>query len=134
MRPKRCDVQARIWFDGAAKGNPGPAGAGAVLEMGGRRQVLRKRLGRATNNEAEYEGLIIGLEAAAAAGASRVEVRGDSQLIIKQLLGEYQVKAANLRPLYETARGLLAGFEDVRLQWIRRAENAAADQAANEAL
>ncbi|MGB0653190.1 MAG: ribonuclease HI family protein [Thermoplasmatota archaeon] len=128
-------MHATVWFDGAAKGNPGPAGAGAVVQAdGGAKRSHSKAVGRATNNEAEYDGLILGLEAALAAGAERVTVRGDSQLVIRQLEGRYQVKAANLRPRYEAAKKLLARFDAVRLEWVRRGDNADADAAANAAL
>ncbi len=127
-------MHADIWFDGACYGNPGPIGGGAIVEAGGKRHVERVFLGRGTNNEAEYGGLIAGLKRAAALGATSVTVAGDSQLIIRHLEGRYKVKAANLRPLYLEAKALLEAFDDVRLQWIRREMNAAADQAARDAI
>ena len=107
---------------------------GAIVEIGGHRTVLHGRVGHGTNNEAEYEGLILGLDHALRAGATHVLVRGDSQLVIRHLSGEYQVKASNLVPLYREAKRLLSAFRDARLEWVRRLDNAAADQAANEAL
>lgn len=127
-------VHVTVWFDGACTGNPGAMGAGAVLEAEGRREVVRVPLGRGTNNEAEYGGLIAGLRAAKRMGATQVTVHGDSQLVIRHLEGSYKVKAANLRPLYEEARDLLATFDEVDLNWVRREENAAADRAAREAV
>lgn len=127
-------VHATVWFDGASKGNPGPAGGGAVVDAAGRRHVVRVRMGIATNNEAEYRGFIAGVEKAKALGATKLTVHGDSQLILRQLEGRYQVKAPNLRPLYEEARRAMTGFESVRFEWVRREQNADADRAANEAI
>jgi ribonuclease HI len=107
---------------------------GAVVVVEGKRTVLHGSVGRGTNNEAEYEGLILGLDHALRAGADSVQVYGDSQLVLRQLEGRYQVKADNLKPLYERARRLLSSFREVRLEWVRREQNRDADQAANEAL
>jgi len=127
-------LHATVWFDGACTGNPGPMGAGAVVEAGEGSQVLSRRFGRGTNNEAEYHGLILGLRHALAAGADQATVRGDSQLVLRQLEGGYRVRAANLRPLWEEARGLVGRFKSVRLEWVPREENEAADAAARAAL
>lgn len=127
-------VHADVWFDGASKGNPGRMAGGAVVAVEGRREVLRGKVGHGTNNEAEYEGLILGLDHALRAGADTVTVRGDSQLVIRHLEGRYQVKADNLKPLYAEARRLLHAFQKHRLEWVPRADNAEADRAANEAL
>ncbi len=127
-------MHATVWFDGASKGNPGRIGGGAVVEIAGKREVVRVDLGRGTNNEAEYGGLIAGLKRARDRGATQVTVRGDSQLAIRQLEGRYQVKAPNLRPLFDEAKALLGAFSQVRLEWVRREENSAADRAANEAI
>ena len=122
---------ALVWFDGACSGNPGPMGAGAVVVLGnGREQRLSASVGVGTNNEAEYHGLILGLQAALDGGAKAVHVRGDSQLILRQLEGRYQVKAANLRGLYGQAKALLERFERFELEWVRREDNAPADAAA----
>jgi len=129
-----CRVHAEVWFDGACSGNPGPTGGGAIVVIGGARTVLSEHGGVGTNNEAEYLGLLVGLRHARERGADTVTVRGDSQLIIRQLEGRYQVKAPNLRPRYEEAKALLAGFTHVSLEWVPRAQNAAADQAARDAL
>ncbi len=125
---------ARIWFDGACTGNPGPTGGGAIVEIDGRRQTISRPGPRGTNNEAEYLGLIAGLEAARDAGATTLLVRGDSQLVIRQLEGQYKVKAPNLRPFYEQAKALLRGFDEVRFEWVRRDQNADADAAARAAI
>ncbi|HEX2066065.1 MAG TPA: ribonuclease HI family protein [Candidatus Thermoplasmatota archaeon] len=128
-------MRATLWFDGACSGNPGPMGAGAVVQLeGGRPQVLSQPMGRGTNNEAEYHGLLLGLRHALAAGADEVVVRGDSQLVLRQLEGAYKVRAENLRSLNEEARRLLGHFAAVRLEWVPRAQNAEADAAATAAL
>lgn len=126
--------RAEVWFDGACTGNPGPMGAGAVVRLDGREKVISTSMGPGTNNEAEYHGLLAGLRAAAQQGASHVVVHGDSQLVLRHLSGEYKVKAANLRPLYEEAKRLLARFRRVELQWVPRDQNARADQAARDAI
>jgi probable phosphoglycerate mutase len=123
--------------DGGARGNPGPAGYGALVRDAATGAVLAERaesLGVTTNNVAEYSGLIAGLEAAAALGAREVEVRMDSKLVIEQVSGRWQVKQPHLRPLARRATVLLGGFETVRLRWVPRAENAAADALANSAM
>ncbi|MGB1697827.1 MAG: ribonuclease HI family protein [Thermoplasmatota archaeon] len=127
-------MEVHIWFDGASKGNPGPMAGGAVLAYEGREEVLHGSPGRGTNNEAEYDGLILGLRRAKALGATRVRIHGDSQLIIKQLQGQYKVKAPNLQDRFKEAKSLLEGFPSRSLQWIPRDENRKADAAANAAL
>lgn len=109
-------------------------GAGAVVEVGGRRRTLSAAMGQGTNNEAEYHGLLLGLRHALAEGARTVTVRGDSQLVLRQLEGRYIVRAPNLKPLHQEALRLLGRFEEHRLEWVERARNAAADAAAREAL
>lgn len=126
----------RIYSDGAARGNPGPAGAGAVLvdAEGNVLERLGRYLGRRTNNYAEYEGLLLGLERASELGAKEVEVFADSELLVRQLQGRYQVRSPNLRPLWVRARELLQGFERVRLQHIPREKNELADEMSNRAI
>ncbi len=124
---------ALVYFDGACLGNPGPMGAGAVVEMDGARKELSRPLGRGTNNQAEYGGLILGLTEALEQGADEVTVRGDSQLILRQLEGRYRVKAPGLKALHDEAGGLLGRFRKARLEWIPRAENADADRLAGMA-
>lgn len=91
-------------------------------------------LGHTTNNVAEYRALLLGLERALELGVKRLEVRADSELLIKQLKGEYRVKNAGLRPLYEQALTLLRRFEDARLEHVRREHNVEADRLANEGI
>lgn len=125
---------ATVWFDGASRGNPGPSAGGAVVDIDGRRAVLHGHVRTGTNNEAEYEGLILGLRHALDEEADSVEVRGDSQLVLRQLEGVYKVKADHLRPLWREARTLLSRFASSRLVWVRREQNTDADAAANAAL
>jgi ribonuclease HI len=127
-------VQATVWFDGACLGNPGPMGGGAVIEADGQRKVLARAFGQGTNNQAEYHGLILGLRHALALGATDVTVRGDSQLVLRQLDGRYAVKAAGLQALHDEARLLLTRFARVRLEWVPRERNREADEASRAAL
>jgi len=126
----------RLYSDGAARGNPGPSGAGAVLiEPGGTVVAkLGKYLGNQTNNYAEYMGLLIGLKHAKSMGAKEIEVFADSELLIRQLGGRYQVKSPTLRPLYEEAVKLLNDFSRVKLVHVPREMNAAADEMSNRAI
>ncbi len=122
--------------DGGSRGNPGPAGYGAVVfaESGA---VLAERgegIGVATNNVAEYQGLIAGLTAAREVGATDVEVRMDSKLVVEQMSGRWQIKHEALRELAATARELAGKFSLVSYTWIPRAQNAYADRLANEAM
>ncbi|WP_067859291.1 bifunctional RNase H/acid phosphatase [Nocardia shimofusensis] len=122
--------------DGGSRGNPGPAGYGAVV-FDTDRTVLAERsagLGIATNNVAEYRGLIAGLEAAAELGARTVDVRMDSKLVVEQMSGRWKVKHAAMIPLAERARRLVAGFDRVTFTWIPRERNKHADKLANEAM
>lgn len=123
--------------DGGSRGNPGPAGFGAVVWDDAHVGVLSERreaIGVATNNVAEYRGLIAGLAAAAELGAREVDVRMDSKLVVEQMSGRWKVKHAAMVPLAERARQLVAGFDVVRFEWIPRAENSHADRLANEAM
>lgn len=123
--------------DGGSRGNPGPAGYGAVVFDADRVAVLAERreaLGVTTNNVAEYRGLIAGLEAAAELGARVVAVRMDSKLVVEQMSGRWKIKHAALIPLADRARRLAAGFDSVSYRWIPRAENSHADRLANEAM
>ncbi|MEV0250706.1 bifunctional RNase H/acid phosphatase [Nocardia sp. NPDC050712] len=126
-----------IEADGGSRGNPGPAGYGAVVFDAAHAAVLAERresIGVATNNVAEYRGLIAGLEAAAELGARVVEVRMDSKLVVEQMSGRWKVKHASMIPLADRARRLVAGFDRVSFQWIPRAENSHADSLANAAM
>ena len=121
---------------GRRAGNPGPSGAGAVLIEPGGTVVARigKYLGTQTNNYAEYMGLLLGLKHAKSLGAKEIEVFADSELLIRQLGGRYQVKSPTLRPLYEEAVKLLNDFSRVKLVHVPREMNAAADEMSNRAI
>jgi ribonuclease HI len=122
--------------DGGSRGNPGPAGAGAALldAEGGQVASWHRYLGVATNNVAEYQALILGLEGALDLGVSELLVRLDSELLVRQLQGRYQVKSPHLKPLYEQARALVRRFASVKFQHIPREQNAIADRLANLAM
>ncbi|MEV4149585.1 bifunctional RNase H/acid phosphatase [Amycolatopsis sp. NPDC049691] len=122
--------------DGGSRGNPGPAGYGAVVKDSDG-EVLAERkmsLGVVTNNVAEYQGLIAGLTAAAELGASTVDVRMDSKLVVEQMSGRWKIKHPDMQPLAERAKELAAGFSRVKYEWIPRAQNSHADRLANEAM
>jgi ribonuclease HI len=123
-------------FDGGSRGNPGPSGIGVVLSAqdGTPLVTVGKFIGAATNNVAEYMALIHGLEQAAKFGASKILVRGDSELIIKQMRGEYRVKNPALKDLYEKARQLVQGFKSVQFEHNLREKNALADRLVNLAI
>ncbi|MBY6681178.1 bifunctional RNase H/acid phosphatase [Rhodococcus sp. BP-316] len=123
--------------DGGSRGNPGPAGYGAVVWDAARATVLaerREHLGVVTNNVAEYRGLIAGLEAARELGASRVSVRMDSKLVVEQMSGRWKVKHPDMIPLRARAAAVADTFDDVQYAWIPRAENSHADRLANQAM
>jgi ribonuclease HI len=129
-------VRTRLFTDGAARGNPGPAGAGAVIVNPDGHVVAKvgKFLGEETNNVAEYMGLIIGLKRAKAMGIKELDVLADSELMVKQLNGDYAVKAEHLKPLYDEARGLFKAFSTIEIRHIPREENAQADAMSNRAI
>jgi len=121
--------------DGGSRGNPGPAGAGFVIEVNGEIVCRGGRfLGCQTNNHAEYMAFIWGLENVAALGYSDVTVMADSELLVKQINGQYRVKSEGLKPLYARAIGLIRGFAKYRVTHVRREFNEAADAMANEAM
>ena len=127
---------ATLFADGAAKGNPGPAGAGAVLfgDCGEVLAELHKSLGHATNNVAEYEALILGLEEARRRGIQRLDVRMDSMLVVRQMQGLWKIKHPGLRPLALRAGALLAEFPTRTIEHVPREENSHADRLANLAV
>jgi ribonuclease H / adenosylcobalamin/alpha-ribazole phosphatase len=130
-------VKVIVEADGGSRGNPGPAGFGAVVWSADHGAVLaesKESIGHATNNVAEYRGLIAGLEEAARSGATEVEVRMDSKLVVEQMSGRWQVKHPDLKVLIEQAKSVAATFEQISYAWIPRAENAYADRLANEAM
>jgi probable phosphoglycerate mutase len=126
-----------IEADGGSRGNPGPAGYGAVVRDADTGELLTEvsgGLGSTTNNVAEYSGLIAGLRAAVKEGAVAAEVRMDSKLVVEQMSGRWQVKQAHLRPLASEAAGLARELGAVTYTWVPRARNAHADRLANEAM
>ncbi len=125
-----------IQFDGGSRGNPGPAGIGVVLRAADQTPIvtLGRFIGRATNNVAEYKALITGLQKARELGAKRILVRGDSELIIRQMRGEYRVKSPDMRPLYEQAKELFEEFDEARIEHNYRDKNTLADRLANLAM
>jgi probable phosphoglycerate mutase len=126
---------ARANIDGGSRGNPGPAGYGAYIEQDdGTTVELKGSLGIATNNVAEYRGLLAALTWATQNGVSRLHVLADSDLLVKQMRGEYRVKSPGLQPLHEEARGLVRRIGDVRFEHVRREFNTEADRLANEAM
>jgi len=125
-----------VHVDGGSRGNPGPAAAAAVISSP-EGEVLDEAavtLGRATNNVAEYRGLLLGLERARALGATEVDVLNDSELVAHQVNGRYKVKHADMKPLHEEALAALRGFERWSLRPLPRAQNADADALVNQAL
>jgi len=136
VHPVQPHRKVRVASDGAARGNPGPAGAGAVLwdEQGRVLERLGKYLGRQTNNVAEYQALLLGVRRAQELGAEELEVVADSELMIRQLSGSYQVRAPALRELHSEALSLLKAFRKVKLVHVPRAQNAEADEMSNRAI
>ena len=129
-------MQARLFTDGGARGNPGPAAAAYVLEAddGTVLDARGEAIGVATNNVAEYRALLAGLEAARDRGVDELEVVSDSELLVKQMRGEYKVKNAALRELSLQAARLAREIGDVRYKAVRREHNELADRLVNEAL
>jgi ribonuclease H / adenosylcobalamin/alpha-ribazole phosphatase len=129
-------VKARLSTDGGARGNPGPAAYGYVLETddGTILAAHGETIGVATNNVAEYRALIAGLEKAVEVGVDQLEVVSDSELLVKQMMGEYRVKNENLRPLAVQASRLARQVGRVRWTSVRREHNELADRLVNEAL
>lgn len=122
--------------DGGSRGNPGPGAAGIVVRDPSGAIVARggSYLGEVTNNVAEYEGMVWGMRAARALGAIALRVRADSELVVKQMRGEYRVKNAGLKPLFLQAQALVRTFDRVEFEHVRREANAEADALANEAM
>jgi ribonuclease HI len=129
-------VKARLSTDGGARGNPGPAAYGYVLESedGHVLDARGERIGVATNNVAEYRALIAGLESALQRGVDELEVVSDSELLVKQMQGEYKVKNEALKTLQREAAELADGLKRVTYTAVRRAHNELADSLVNEAL
>jgi ribonuclease HI len=129
-------VKLVVNVDGGARGNPGPAAIGAVARTPEGEVVAERSetIGVATNNVAEYKALLAGIELAAEHGASELELVGDSELIVKQVRGEYRVKDAGLKPLHAEVMAALSGFDAWTIRHVRREENKRADELVNQAL
>jgi ribonuclease HI len=129
-------VRVVVHVDGGSRGNPGPAAAAAVVSSpeGDVLDEAAMTLGRATNNVAEYRGLLLGLERARALGATEVDVVNDSELIAHQVNGRYKVKHTDMKPLHAEALAALRGFERWSVRPVPRAQNAEADALVNQAL
>ena len=136
MAPSASPERLIVHVDGGARGNPGPAAIAAVAS-GPDGEVLERRgeaIGRATNNVAEYRALLLGIGLGRELGARELELVGDSELIVRQVKGEYRVKNADLQPLHAEVRRALTGFERWSIRHVRREHNADADALVNETL
>src|SRR5690349_3433597 len=125
-----------LQFDGGSRGNPGPAGIGIVISSqdGTPLVTLGRFIGRATNNVAEYKALITAMEEAQRLGAKKIVIRGDSELIIKQMRGEYRVKNPDMKELYDEAQHLYHQFDEAKIEHNLRHKNELADKLANLAM
>jgi ribonuclease HI len=124
-----------VYADGGSRGNPGPAGIGAALMQDGKLIAgISEFIGIATNNVAEYKALIAGLKHALKMGYVKVEVRMDSELVVRQILGQYKVKNENLKPLFMEAKLISNRFQSFAINHVRRELNKDADRLANEAM
>ena len=125
-----------LYTDGGSRGNPGPAGIGVVILDSAKKRIkeLYKYIGETTNNIAEYNALIHGLEEAAKLNADEVVINMDSELIAKQLNGEYRVKDSDIKPLFEKALGILKNFKAFEIKHIERSKNKEADKLVNKAI
>ena len=125
-----------LYADGGSRGNPGPAGIGAVILDSKKKKVKEvfKYIGETTNNNAEYNALICGLEEVRALGGDEVIVNLDSELVVKQINGEYRVKNADIKPLFEKAINTLKNFKSFEIRHIDRAKNKDADKLVNKAI
>lgn len=125
-----------IHSDGVSRGNPGPAAIGAIIrdERGRLLASISQPIGRATNNQAEYRAIIAALEKALALGARQVELNSDSELVVRQIKGQYRVRKEALRPLYQRVKELQSLLEGFTIKHIPRQQNREADKLANAAL
>jgi len=125
-----------VYCDGAARGNPGPAGAGVLIldENGSVLFELSKYLGETTNNQAEYRALILALEEAKKHKADDIHIYSDSELMVRQIKGEYRVKNGGLKELYKIAVGKLKSFKKFHIEYLPREKNTLADNLANRAI
>lgn len=128
-------IKAELYTDGGSRGNPGPAGIGGVLKLAGRKTVeLSKYIGRATNNQAEYRAFIAGLKLAQKNKVNDLTCYLDSELIVKQIKGEYRVKDAGLKVLWQEAKEIMSLFKKVTVGHVKREKNEQADKLVNIAL
>ena len=134
--PKSAAAAYRANIDGGSRGNPGPAAYGVVIRDGSGELVakLKKYIGRMSNNVAEYYGLIAALDYAQSRKIRALRIESDSELLVKQMRGQYKVKSADLQPLFERAKKMTQGFESFRIDHVYREQNREADALANEAL
>ena len=128
--------KAIIYVDGAARGNPGPAAIAAIIKNKQGKPItsISQRIGMTTNNQAEYKAVIAALEKAISLGAKEVEVKSDSELVVKQINGRYRVKKAHLKPLYQQVKQLQNSLESFTITHIPRRQNSEADSLANKTL
>jgi len=133
---EQVPFDATLFADGGSRGNPGPAASGAVLVDGAGEVIgeIGRYLGKATNNVAEWTALCLGLEEAVRLGLRRLAVRMDSELVVKQMRGEYRVKHADLQPLHRRAQSLARQLEFVEIRHVPRKQNALADSLVNHVL
>lgn len=125
----------QIFIDGAARGNPGPAGIGVLIKNGSQTILeVSDFIGETTNNVAEYEALLRGLVEANKLNINQIEVISDSELLVKQIKGEYRVKNESLKPLFEQAQELIQLFSSFKITHVRREKNKAADKLANQGI
>ena len=129
-------ARVRVWVDGGSRGNPGPSGIGVLVEdqSGTTLATISRAIGVTTNNVAEYRALLAGLEKAEELGVREVEVISDSELLVKQMLGQYRVKNAGLRPLHALAQQKASRFTSFNIRHLSRDHNAKADGLVNRAL
>jgi ribonuclease HI len=134
--PAKTDGAITAWCDGGSRGNPGPAGFGVHIEDAQGKTVaqLSEYVGRKTNNFAEYSGLLAALNYALEQGYLRLKVISDSELMVKQIKGQYRVQSPELRPLYEEAKQRIARLDSFQIQHVLREKNRHADRLANEAM
>lgn len=123
-----------LYTDGASSGNPGESGIGIVLSVEGKKFELSEYIGRSTNNVAEYTALIRGLQEARNHGIDRIDIFLDSELLVKQIRGEYSVKSESLKPLFSRVSSILKTFRSYSIRHIPREENADADRLARRAI
>ncbi len=128
--------KAVIFADGASRGNPGPAAIGVTIKnkRGKLITFISQRIGRATNNQAEYRAIIAALEEAVRLGVKQVDIKMDSELVVKQINGEYRVKKATLKPLYQQVKQWQGSLQGLTITHIPRQQNIEADKLANKAL